>query len=369
MQSMIAFSLLIFIIRNGDFMNILVTLLFVLGLIALFHKVFHLNEQLAAYFDQGMASMGSLLVSIAGWYVVLIPLINNHQDFIFDLFKNIPFDPTIFIGCSLSNVLGGYHIVEAYSQQSSMIIFSGVMLASTIGAFFSFQLPIFLNGIKDNLDTLMYGFVVGLITLPITLITIAIYLKIELIHLIPIIFLCMILLLGIIFKQHLTLKIMNLFARFIQLITYLLFMILIIRFFLCFSEFEMQLLKEACMIVLKMTISIIGSFVLADFLIKHCTSFLKKLAILLHVDLNSIIGLLLSLSSSVSMLPYYSKMNETGKKMNAAFSISGAYLLGGQLAFVNSVCPQYSIYFLITKLCAGLIAILTVYFLSYRKVK
>ncbi len=348
-------------------MNLLVTLLFLLGLIALFDKVFHLNLQLASYFDQGIASIGSLLVSIAGWYVVLIPLINNHQEVIMQLFEKIPFDPTIFIGCSLSNVLGGYHIVEAYSQETSMVIFSGVMLASTIGAFFSFQLPIFLNGIKENLYTLMYGFVVGLITLPITFIPIAIFLKISFIHLIPILLLCIILLLGILFKQSFTLKVMNIFAQFIQLLTYFLFMVLVIRFFLCFSDLEMNLLKESCIIVLKMSISIIGSFVLADFLIKHCTTFLKKIAVFLHVDLNSIIGLLLSLSSSVAMLPYYSKMNDTGKKMNAAFSISGAYLLGGQLAFVNSVCPQYASYFIITKLSAGLIAIFSIYLLDCMK--
>ena len=57
-------------------------------------------------------------------------------------------------------------------------------------------------------------------------------------------------------------------------------------------------------------------------------------------------------------------MNKTGKKMNAAFSINGAYFLGGQFAFIACVCPQSSIYFILTKLIAGIISIITIYLLT-----
>lgn len=350
-------------------MNMLVTILFILGMISLIDKMFQLNLGLASYFDQGMNSMGSLLISICGWYVILIPLITNNQQILYDFFKFLPFDFSILIGCTLSNVLGGYHIVEAYTNQSSIIIFSGICLASTLGAFFSFQLPIFLNGIKEDFDHLMYGFTIGIITLPLTFIPLLLILNLSFIHIIPLLILCVILFLGITFKQDLTLKIMMLFAKCIQFLTFLLFFLVIVQFFMYPNYLDLSLLKDSCITVLKMCLTISGSFVLAHLLIKYCRSFLEKMSSLLNTNIETMIGILLSLASSVSMIPFYSKMNETGKKMNAAFSVAGAYSLGGQLAFVSSTTPQYIHYFLIVKVVAGIISILVVYLLTRKEVK
>ena len=348
-------------------MNLLLFILFFLGVVALICKLLDIHPKLASCFDQGMASFGSLLVSLCGWYVVMIPLINNQQQTLLQLFKNLPINFNIFIGCFLAPDLGGYHIIEAYDSNINMIIFAGICLTSILGCFFSFQLPIFLNQIKEDLPTLMYGFTIGIITLPITLIPLAMLLNISLLHLIPIFILCGTLLLGIIYFQHITLKLIVIFAKTIQYITYLLFTMVMIGLFIYPNLIDVTLLQEACIIVLKMSIIICGSLVLSQLLIKYFHKPLNQLATYLHIDMNSMLGLLLSLGSSIAMLPLYSKMNKTGKKMNAAFSISGAYVLGGQFAFIANICPQSSIYFILTKLVAGIISIITVYLLTKKE--
>ncbi len=345
-------------------MNPILFILFFLGLIALIGKMIPIPSKLAACFDQGISTLGSLLVSLSAWYVIMIPLINNHQQTLLQAFENLPIDFNIFIGCFLAPDLGGYHIIEAYNLNLNMLIFAGICLTSILGCFFSFQLPIFLNQIKEDLSTLMFGFMVGIITLPITLIPLAILLHISLLHLLPIFILCGILLFGMIYKQEFTLKWIINFARIIQLITYLLFAIVMIGLFLYPKMIDLSLLQEACIIVFKMSIIICGSLVLSHLIITYCHKPLNKIASYLNIDMNSMLGLLLSLGSSIAMLPLYSKMNDTGKKMNAAFSISGAYALGGQFAFIASVCPQSSIYFLLTKLIAGIIAIISIYLIT-----
>lgn len=51
-------------------------------------------------------------------------------------------------------------------------------------------------------------------------------------------------------------------------------------------------------------------------------------------------------------------MNKKGKILNAAFSLSGAFVFGGQLGFIASVNPQSVTWFIIVKLSAGILGLL-----------
>ena len=47
--------------------------------------------------------------------------------------------------------------------------------------------------------------------------------------------------------------------------------------------------------------------------------------------------MIMNFATSLAILPLISKMDKKGRMLNAAFSVSGAYMLGGQLGFVSSV--------------------------------
>ena len=50
-------------------------------------------------------------------------------------------------------------------------------------------------------------------------------------------------------------------------------------------------------------------------------------------------------------------MDEKGKQLNSAFSISGSYVLGGSMAFVSAVSSGYVVtVFIISKLVSGLLS-------------
>ena len=54
-------------------------------------------------------------------------------------------------------------------------------------------------------------------------------------------------------------------------------------------------------------------------------------------------------------------MNKKGKMINSAFSVSGAYLLGGQLAFIGSVqSGNVILIYLLTKFICGIFSIIVV---------
>lgn len=72
----------------------------------------------------------------------------------------------------------------------------------------------------------------------------------------------------------------------------------------------------------------------------------------------AVAGLFVSVASSLSMLPLYSRMDPRGKAANAAFAATGAFVFGGQLAFVSSVSTGNVVAaYVACKLVGGILAV------------
>lgn len=57
------------------------------------------------------------------------------------------------------------------------------------------------------------------------------------------------------------------------------------------------------------------------------------------------------------MIPMIPKMDRRGQVMNAAFVVCGAYVIGGQMAFVSQMIPASSMpAFMLNKLISGILA-------------
>lgn len=94
------------------------------------------------------------------------------------------------------------------------------------------------------------------------------------------------------------------------------------------------------------------------------------MASFLSVNETAVIGLLLSCATSLAMVPLFSRMDEKGKLINAAFSVSGAFFLGGQLGYIASVTDSYGVtVYLVTKVLCGLLSILVVQLLYGKEKK
>ena len=119
-----------------------------------------------------------------------------------------------------------------------------------------------------------------------------------------------------------------------------------------------QAVAEALIIVAKITAVVCGSLVASSLLLAKCGGMLSRLAARLGVNEYAVLGLAASLVSSISMLPLYPRMDVRGKVMNAAFTVAGAFVLGGQMAFASSVAGGRAMaaYFA-AKLAAGALAL------------
>ena len=123
-----------------------------------------------------------------------------------------------------------------------------------------------------------------------------------------------------------------------------------------------DVVEEVLVIILKITIIVCGSLVAGRLVLAKCSRWLEWAASRLGVNEYAVLGLLTSLVSRVSMLPLDPRRVASGRRITAACPVSGAFVLGGQMAFAAGVADGRAVaaYFA-TKLAGGLLALILVF--------
>lgn len=79
-------------------MNFFILIMLFLCLIGLLDKALNNRLGLVESFDKGINSMGSITMSMIGFYCIAITLIQNNVDVIKTISNNSSLDPSIIIG-------------------------------------------------------------------------------------------------------------------------------------------------------------------------------------------------------------------------------------------------------------------------------
>ena len=323
-------------------MNPIIFILLCFAALGLFDKMFKNRLGLATSFDRGIITMGDFMMSVGGFYCIAIAFLNGHAT----LFEN----KEMIISSLLAPDLGGYSIIESMTHADNILIFCGVLLTSTLGCLISFQLPIFLNELDtDDLNHYLKGVVYGILGL----------LPIDhfLIVFLPVILICAILI-GLFFISFQTLiVVLTVFSKLVQMLGYIFFFLVCLTFFFNLNFTNATLINEALRIVFQMSIIVCGSLVFCEIVLRKFSNQIERVGQILNIDKYSVMGIILSFGTSIAMLPLFSKMNKKGKIINAAFSLSGAFVFGGQLGFIASVNPASVTWFVVVKLVAGILGL------------
>ena len=320
---------------------------------------------LAEPFGQGLASMGGLAVSLVGIYCLGITALQANAAGVEALEAVLPFDPSVLVGCVLAPDLGGWSIARGMAAGEAVGRFSGVIVSSTLGCAVSFVLPLSLAAVGEEARSdLMAGLVVGIITLPATLAVGGVLLGVPAGELAvccaPIVVVCALLCLALVKARRPATRVLLAVGNGIRLASFVLFGVVVLGLFVPAWALSSQgLVEEALLIVVKITAVVCGAMVAARLILAWCRRPIAALARWLGVREEAAVGLILSLATSLSMLPLFGRMDRRGRVMNAAFSVSGAFALGGQMAFIASVEPgEVVAAFVCAKLAGGVCALL-----------
>ena len=345
-------------------MNIFIAIMLVLALVGLLDKIFGGRLGLGAEFDHGIATMGGMALSLVGIYCIGITAVQNCAGAIAKLAQVLPFDPSLLIGCLLAPDLGGYSIAKQMASTPALGLFSGLIVASSLGCTISFVLPVAMSSIKKHDGpAMMHGIVLGIVTLPAGVLLGGVLLglppKTLALQAAPIIALCLLLCLALSKAPGGTTKGLLGLGNLVRLLSFTLFALVMAGLFVPQWQLtDLALVSEAFIVVAKITVVVCGAMVLSHIALTRFSPPMHWLARKLKVNEPSVVGLLLSLATSISMLPLFERMDPRGKAINAAFSVSGAFVLGGQLAFIASLEPSAVVTaYMLSKLAGGLCAI------------
>lgn len=344
-------------------MNICIGVLLCFAALGLVDKALGGRLGVAAELDRGLSAMGGLSLSMTGIYCLLIAALETVKGSMERLSQVLPFDPSLLPGMLFAPDMGGWATASQLAATETLAAYSGLLVASTLGCLVSFTLPIALGSLEHyQIHGFMQGVVWGLIALPAGLVAGAVVLRMapgELAaNLWPVLVLCVILVLGLARAPRACLGALAAFGEAVRVLGILAFGVVALGLFLPdLALVPQSLVAEALVIVFKITVVVCGAMVATALLMARCGPAVSRVAAALGVNEYAVLGLLASLVSTVSMLPLYSRMDVRGKVMNAAVSVSGAFVLGGQMAFVSSVSDGVSVAaFFVCKLLAGALA-------------
>ena len=315
----------------------------------------------APAFRNGFAAMGPLCLSMAGIYSVVVSALSGMAG---QGGGALPFDAALPAGLVLAPDMGGWAIAQALAATPQLAAYAGLLVASTLGCLVSFVLPASLGALQSHeVMGFMQGVLWGVVALPAGLLlggaVLGLAPGVLLQNLWPVALLCAMLCLALRFAPRGCLRVLAFLGSAVRWLGIALFCAVVLGLFVPgLAPAPQQAVAEALIIVAKITAVVCGSLVASSLLLAKCGGMLSRLAARLGVNEYAVLGLAASLVSSVSMLPLYPRMDVRGKVMNAAFTVAGAFVLGGQMAFASSVAGGRAMaaYFA-AKLAAGALAL------------
>lgn len=348
----------------GNILLVLVALFFIIGV---FDYAIGNKLALGKVLRDGIYNMGPLAISMIGILSLTPILVKILNVSLVPLVKKIGIEPSILTSSFIAVDMGGYNMALDLSSTREIAIFSGIVVSSILGCTISFTMPLAMGMIKnESKEALAKGMVCGVITIPLGLYIAGILLKLNtkilIINLMPIIIISLILSFGITYKPHICLKLFKALGSMITVISLIGLALQGVNSIAGINIVEdMMSLDECLSIVGKIGLFLGGSCVMLEVMKKILKKPLSYIEKKFKISKGTMAMLIASLASSIIVFADFEDLDEEGKVICSAFSVSGAYVFGGQLGYVVSVEPSIMTIYIIAKIVSGVAAIILAY--------
>ncbi|UOR13473.1 ethanolamine utilization protein EutH [Halobacillus amylolyticus] len=336
---------------------IIMTLFMVIG--AIDYYLLHNRWGLGESFYNAFMMMGPLALAMVG-IISLAPVLSGWlAPIITPLYQWLGVDPSMFASTILAIDMGAYQLAEALAASDDAAVFSWAFLGTMMGPTLVFTIPIALTMIaKEDYPYFAKGILIGLITIPIGCLAGGAVAGYELAwmirNLIPTVVLAVIIGLGLWKFTNLTIHLFARFGKSVELLIISGLVLIIIETLTGFTIVQgVAPLEEGVGIVGRITIMLAGAYPMVSFINRSGQRLWDKWSDKLGINSIAMTGFIASLAHHIPMLATMKDMDTRGKVMNAAFAVSGAFVLGGHLGFVASVNKEVIVAVVIGKLVAG----------------
>ena len=341
-------------------------LFWILGFFAIFgalDRIFGSRYGLGREFENGILSMGSLMLAMAG-IVTLAPILAaGLKPVVVPVFRVLGADPAMFAGSILACDMGGGALAQELTADPRAAALGGVITGSMLGATVVFTIPVAL-GILEEEDrpALARGILCGVVTIPVGILTAGLTagypLGMILRNLIPIILIAGLIALGLWKAENAMVRGFTLFGQFVVVLS---------GFGLAAGIFSsltgLQVLPGMADIsvgihtVGAIAVVLAGAFPMVYVLTRALQKPLKLLGKTMGISEKAAAGLIATLANSIATFSMVKDMNQRGKVMNIAFAVSAAFTFGDHLGFAAGFAPEILVPMLLGKLTGGVSAL------------
>lgn len=326
-------------------------------------------------FEDGMMTMGTLALAMLG-IISFSPVISSFlKPIISPFYRIIGADPAMFAGTILASDMGGYILSQELASTHDSAMFSGLFLSATMGTTLSFSIPVALGIIeKEDEKYLSKGILAGISTIPLGCliggIVAGFSIKILLLNLIPIIaftvFICWALLK---FPKGVA-KGFFIFGKFMFILTTIGLALQILETLTGVVLVKNMLpIMDGIKTVGSIAITLAGAFPMLYFVTTVFTKPLTSIGKMFRVNEKSTAGFIACLAHNIPMFNILKDMDERGKLLNIAFSVSGAFVLGSHLGFTAGIDKDLVFPVIITKIVGGISAMFVANYIYNKEFK
>lgn len=324
-------------------------------------------------FENGVMAMGSLAMAMIGIITLAPVLAAVLKPVVVPVFGFLGADPAMFAGALLACDMGGGALARELTRDYQAAMLGGVITGSMLGATLVFSIPIAMGILREeDRPAMAKGILCGIVTVPVGVLvgglTAGFPIGMVLRNLTPIVLIAGLVAFGLWRSEAGMIRGFTLFGKAVIALVTAGLAAAIVEALTGFRLIPgMAPISEAFETVGTIAIVLAGAFPLVFVLTKLLRKPLTRLGKYLGVNDASAAGLVASLANSIAAYELVGEMDDRGKVINIAFTVSAAFVFGDHLGFTAGFAPEMLTAMITGKLAGGISAVAAAMWLTRKK--
>ena len=314
-------------------------------------------------FEEGILAMGSLAMAMLGIISLAPVLAAVLRPVVVPAYTFLGADPAMFAGTILACDMGGAALAGEMTADPQAALLGGVIGGSMLGATIVFTIPVAMGILaEEDRPAMAKGILAGLVTIPVGILVGGLVagfpLGMVLRNLIPVVVIGALIALGLWKAEDAMIRGFGWFGKGITAVITAGLGAAILEELTGFVLIPgLAPLEEGFQTVGAIAIVLAGAFPLVAVLTRLLRKPLMKLGGLLGINDTAAAGLVATLANSIATFGMVKDMDQRGKVVNIAFSVSAAFVFGDHLGFTAGFAPEMLPAMILGKLAGGVTAV------------
>lgn len=344
-------------------MNAVAAIMAVFSAIGALDRVLGGRLGLGKEFEKGFMMFGPLALSMIGMIVIAPLMAQLLQHGLNAMHAAVGIDPSLIMGMLFANDMGGASLATGVAADAQLGRFNGLVVSAMMGCTISFTIPFALEKVgRQQREGLLLGLLCGIVTIPVGCFAAGLMMGVPVgalaLDMLPLTAFSLLIAAGLWLAPGACARVFGWLGTGIKALITLGLLLSIIRYLIGWEIVPgLATLDEGAAICLNASVVMTGAFPLLAIVSRLLRHPLEALGRRMGINSVSATGFVSSLAASITTFEMMDRMDAKGVMLNAAFSVSAAFVFADHLAFTLAFDPAYLPGVVAGKLISGVLAV------------